>query len=130
MLTLEQGHEDPARQGLIGFLRGAIAPADRNISDYGIDGGLVYRGAIPTRNWDTLGVAYSYLNIASGIREGFQAMGAPVIPDYEAVLEISYKAQIAAWWTLQPSLQWLQHPGGSKANADAFVLVLQTTLRF
>jgi porin len=50
--------------------------------------------------------------------------------DYETVLEVSYKLQLAAWWTLQPSLQRVFHPGGSAAIPDATVFILQTTLRF
>ena len=50
--------------------------------------------------------------------------------DYEGLLEITYKAQIAAWWTLQPSVQWVIHPGGSQADRDAWAVVLMTTIRF
>lgn len=54
------------------------------------------------------------------------------LADYEAVIELSYKAQLTAWWTLQPSVQRVIHPGGRVlANIpDAWVFILQTTLRF
>jgi porin len=130
MVYRERDNNDPAAQGLTVFGRAAMAPDDRNLSDYGLDGGLVYRGAIPSRDWDTLGVAYSYLNIAEGVRSGQRAAGFPVISDYEGVFEVSYKAQMTAWWTLQPSFQWVMHPGGSSANSDALVFIVQTTLRF
>jgi porin len=46
------------------------------------------------------------------------------------VLEVSYRAQITAWWTLQPDFQYVMHPGGSSQNDDALVFSLFTTLRF
>jgi porin len=54
------------------------------------------------------------------------------LADYEAVIEASYKAQLTAWWTLQPSVQRVIHPGGRVQGntADAWVFILQTTVRF
>ncbi|MEZ0276593.1 MAG: carbohydrate porin, partial [Roseimicrobium sp.] len=88
-----------------------------------------------TRDYDTLAIAGSYLRISDDIREGQKAAnsvlpGAFVVGDYKAVIELNYKAQIAAWWPLQPSLQYAMHPGGSGEIPNAWVLVLQTTLRF
>jgi porin len=131
----ERDKTDPARQGLVGFFRVAGAPADRNLTEFEIDGGLVYRGLIPGRDWDTLAIGLSYLKMSEDIRRAQRdanalAPGAFVLVDYEGVLEASYKLQITAWWTLQSSLQRVFHPGGSSAIPDATVLILQTTLRF
>ena len=60
-LYREIGKADPAQQGLVGFFRVAGAPADRNLAQFGVDGGFVYKGLIPKRDWDTLGIAASYL---------------------------------------------------------------------
>lgn len=140
MLWLEKGRQDPALQGLAGFFRVAYAPPDRNLAQFGADGGLVYKGLIPTRDWDTFGVGLSYLQISDDVRRaqrdinaGFGPFG-PVLPsaDYEDVVEVNYKAQIAAWWTLQTSVQRVFHPGGRVvANIpDAWAVIVQTTLRF
>jgi len=49
------------------------------------------------------------------------------------------QARIASWWTVQPDLQIIFHPGGTVANPrsamgavvrDAVVLGLRTTLKF
>lgn len=143
MLWREVGKDDPARQGLTGFFRVATAPADRNLAQFGVDGGLVYKGLIPSRDWDTFGVAASYLEISDDLRRAqrdingtLASFGVPPafrkLADYEAVIEVNYKAQLTAWWTLQPSLQRVFHPGG-RVQADipdAWVFILQTTLRF
>jgi porin len=140
-LFYEKEKSDLAKQGLVGFFRVAGAPADRNLAEFEIDGGLVYKGLIPKRDWDTLAFGVSYLGISQDIRNAEEdanatahAAGAPApfpeLADYETVFEVSYKAQLTAWWTLQPSLQRVLHPGGSGAIPDATVLILQTTLRF
>ena len=134
-LFLEQGKADPARQGLLGFFRLLGAPADRNLAQLQVDGGLVFRGLIPTRDWDTLAFAVSYLAISDDIRHAQRdlnllAPGTFVVADHETALELSYKIQATAWWTLQPSLQHVIHPGGSAATPDATVFILQSTLRF
>lgn len=132
MLYREIGKEDPAQQGLVGFFRVAGAPSDRNLAPFGIDGGLVYKGLVPTRDWDTLSICASYLEMSEDVAEGQRALGFPSneILDYETVLEVSYRAQLTAWWTLQPDFQYVMHPGGSKAHENAIVFLLMTTLRF
>jgi porin len=142
-LYREVGKEDLAQQGLVGFFRASVAPADRNLAEWGIDGGAVYKGLIPHRDWDTLSLAGSYLRISDDIRGGQRTVnliseglgGPPVftkLADYEGVIELSYKAQMTAWWTLQPSLQRVFHPGGGVARTipDAWVFIVQTTVRF
>ncbi|TAL06702.1 MAG: carbohydrate porin [Verrucomicrobia bacterium] len=140
VLWLEKNRQDPALQGLTGFFRVAYAPPDRNLAELGIDGGLVYKGLIPSRDWDTLGLGLSYLKISDDLRRaqrdinaGFGSYG-PVLPsaDYEGVIEMNYKMQVAAWWTLQTSVQRVFHPGGRVAAniPDAWAVIVQTTLRF
>jgi len=134
-LFRELDKDDVAHQGLVGFLRFEGAPADRNLADFGVDGGLVYKGLIPSRDWDTLALAGSYMRISDEVahaqRDANQlAPGLFVLADYEAVIELSYKLQMTAWWTVQPSLQYVFHPGGSSEIPNATVLIIQTTLRF
>jgi porin len=135
MLCREHGKDDPAAQGIYSFVRFTGAPADRNLTEFGVDGGLVWKGLVPTRDYDTLGIAGSYLQMSDDIRAGQRtvnhfAPGTFVISDYEAVIEMNYKLQLAAWWTLQPSFQYAMHPGGSGEIDNAWVFILQTTLRF
>lgn len=135
-LFRENTEEDPAQQGLVGFFRVAGAPKDRNLTQFGIDGGLAYKGLIPTRDWDSLGVAASYLQLSDDIRRAQRDVNAvipgafPALVDYEAVIELTYKAQMTAWWTVQTSIQRPIHPGGSKAIRDSWAFVLLSTLRF
>jgi len=142
-LYREIGKDDPSQQGLVGFFRVAGAPPDRNLAQLGVDSGLVYKGLIPKRDWDTLSLGISYLEISDDIRRAQHDVnvlavgggGSPPfakLADYEGVIEFSYKAQMTAWWTIQPSLQRVFHPGGriSTDIPDAWVFIIQTTLRF
>lgn len=140
VLWREHGKDDAASQGLTGFFRAAYAPPDRNLAQLGVDGGLVYKGLIPTRDWDTLGVAFSYLEMSRAVRRAQRDINAafgpfgPVLPeaDYEAVLEMSYRAQVTAWTSLQVSAQRVFHPGGRlvASTPDAWVLIVQSVWRF
>jgi porin len=68
------------------------------------------------------------------------ASGVPgPIRDYEAVLELTYQAQIQNGWTIQPDFQYIFHPGGNVPNPrsasgapikDAAVFALRATLRY
>lgn len=141
MLYREEEKDDPAQQGAAGFFRVLAAPEDRNLTTFEIDGGLTYKGLIPSRDWDVVGLAASYLEVSEDVSRGQRlvnstlgSFGLPpmfkAVADYEAVFEASYRAQLTAWWTLQPDIQWVMHPGGSKALPDAVVFSLLTTLRF
>jgi len=134
-LYLARGKADPAQPGLTAFCRLLAAPADRNLTQLEVDGGLVYRGLVPTRDWDTLALAGSYLGFSDNLRRAQQSLNAlapgSMTPlDYEGVIELSYKIQVTAWWTVQPSLQHVFHPSGSSAIPDATAFILLTTLRF
>jgi porin len=135
-LFREVGKEDPAQQGLVGFFRLTGAPADRNLTTFGVDGGLVYKGLIPTRDWDTLALGASYLEMSEDIRKGQRLVNAaapgtfPKLVDYEAAVELNYKAQMTAWWTMHVSMQRAIHPGGSGTIKDAWAFILASTLRF
>ena len=131
-------------QGLVGFFRVATAPEDRNLASFGVDGGFVYKGLIPSRDWDTIGLAGSYMEISDDLRKAQRGINTTLaanfglppaftkLADYEAVIEANYKAQLTAWWTLQPSVQRVIHPGGRTLAdiPDSWVFILQTTLRF
>jgi Carbohydrate-selective porin len=135
-LYQEIGKDDPAKQGLVGFFRVAGAPSEQNLTQFGVDGGLLYKGLIPTRDWDSFGVAASYLEMSDDLRRAQREINSmlpgafPHLVDYEAVIEVSYKAQVTAWWTVHLSGQRPIHPGGSADNRDAWVVVLGSTLRF
>lgn len=136
-LYREKDKIDPAKQGLVGFVRALGAPPDRNLLELETDVGLIYRGLIPARDWDSLALAASYAAFSDDIiraQRDINDMAPGSLPsgDHEIAIELSYKIQATAWWTIQPSLQHVIHPGGrvQREIPDATVFIVQSTLRF
>lgn len=100
------------------FLRAGGTPADRNLLSYYIDGGLGITAPLPKRDNDVLTVGASFSNISNDAAaldlDTATALGMwyPV-RSYELVLEASYQIQVAPWWTIQPDVQYIVHPGGN-----------------
>jgi porin len=136
---------DPPTQDVAAFFRVGGAPADRNLISIEVDAGVTYKGLLPDRALDALGIAVSYARIGNAARRLdrdqvlFTGIERP-IRNYETVLEITYEARISPWWLLQPDLQLVFHPGGHVANPvpaplsrpipNALVLGLRSTITF
>jgi porin len=134
-----------ADQGLGMFARASVSPSDRNLISTYFDGGATYKGLFPGRENDTLGVAFGVANISSRARAldrdavSFSGISSP-IRDYEAVIEVTYQAQITSNWMLQPVFQYIVHPGGhipnpintggSSAIPNAAVFGLRTMMKY
>ena len=126
--------------GLGAFVRAGIAPSDRNLISFHLDGGLSYAAPFG-RDGDVIGVAVSLEHVSAGQRDltrdfrSVTGLAAPM-PDFESSLEISWQAQVASWWIVQPDLQWIIHPGGRVLDTahplaitpDALVLGLRTAV--
>jgi porin len=52
------------------------------------------------------------------------------VPDYEAVVELTYRAQVTPWLSIQPDVQWIIHPGGSSKIDNALVVGLRAAITF
>ncbi len=134
--TASPGDEAPSKQGLGAFWRIGGTPSDRNLVNFYTDGGLNYVGLIPGRDDDTLGFAVAYAEISSDIVANERAAGGPAA-SYELVYEWTYQVVLAPWWTVQPDIQYIVHPGGGDgvdANGeslkDALVLGIRTSITF
>ncbi|HEY5706996.1 MAG TPA: carbohydrate porin [Terrimicrobiaceae bacterium] len=58
----------------------------------------------------------------AGPRPCASASEGGVNPDYEIVIEATYRAQITPWLVLQPDLQYIIHPGGTRDYGNALIL--------
>jgi len=100
------------------FLRGGFAPSDRNLVSFYADGGFGIKGLFAGRADDVLTFGASYAKIskdAAALDQDTLALNGPPYPirDEEVVFELTYQAQIAPWWIVQPDLQYIVHPGGN-----------------
>jgi porin len=150
---------DTTDQGIGVFARMSRSPSDRNLVSFYADGGLTLKGVIPSRAYDTFGISFGYAKISEWARKRdrdarlFAAAGAvdPETGEYnytggalpvrssEAVIEVTYQAQIVPGWTVQPDFQYIFRPGGNVSNPrdpngaavkNAAVFGLRTTIRY
>jgi len=108
-------------QGLGWFGRIAFTKADRNFINFYFDAGLSYKGLIPGRDDDTLGLAFGYAQLSGGARNQVSESGMSPI-GAEMVLEFTYQAQITNWLTIQPDLQYIINPGGATDLQNTLVV--------
>jgi porin len=125
------------------FVRAGASPSDRNLISFYLDGGIGVKGPFHGRNDDvlTFGVAYAKISRdAAALDRDMLAFNGPPYPirDEEVVFEVSYQAQIAPWWILQPDLQYIVHPGGNVPDpndpnatvGNAFIAGVRSIIKF
>jgi porin len=120
--------EAPVR-GLNSWLRLGFCPQSYNPLSIYTDGGLVYTGLIPGRKEDKTGVAFCYGQVSSGYMTLGNAQGIPG-PSFEAVIEFTHSFRIAPAIALQPDIQYVLHPGGSRQNGNALVAGFRAVVDF
>jgi porin len=110
--------------GLSGFVRFATSPRqDRSPIYVYVDAGLTWKGTFPGRDDDIVGIAFAWANLSHSLRSldhdifTFTGVNQP-IQSSEMVLEVTYRAPITPWLTLQPDFQYIIRPGGGVPNPN------------
>jgi porin len=116
-------------QGISLFVRSGGAPTNTNFVDYYVDGGFNFTGFIPGRDSDIAGIAVARSHVSDDFSDSQVAQGSPP-STAETVLEATYKAQIAPWWSIQPDLQYILTPSGVEGSRDALVLGVRSSVAF
>jgi porin len=127
--TAAEKEEEVSNQGLGWFGRIAFGPQDRNFVGFYVEGGLVYTGAIPTRDEDQVGVGFVYAQLTNGARRTLEQDGSRGV-SAEMALEFTYKAILTPWLYLQPDAQFIINPGGTQDLGNAFVIGARVSLNF
>jgi porin len=134
---------ETADNGIGAFARLFTNPGDRNEVGFYADGGFNFKGMLASRPDDTLGIAFGYTRISNRARaldRDVRALGAAgPIRSSEALVEITYQAQIVPGWSVQPDFQYIWRPGGHIANPrgptgrairNAAVLGIRSTIQY
>jgi len=121
----DQQAESRTNKGLGIFTHFGLSPRSSSVINVFIDGGLTYKGLIPTRDNDVLGMAVSYGHLSHSALNNAGRSN----PGYEIVLETTYQIEFTPWLSLQPDLQYVIHPSGTNI-ANALVLGARTTVSF
>jgi porin len=138
MLYRVPGTDD---QGLSGFFRAGGVPSDRNLISFYADGGLVYKGLVPRRPDDKIGLAAAYARVGNNARgldvdTGLFGNFFYPVRSGETMIELIYQAQLTPWWMLQPEMQYIIRPAGGVLNSDgtfrpnAWVIAVRSSLNF
>ena len=114
------------------------APEDRSLVDMYWEAGLTFSGMVPRRADDVFAIGYAHTGISGDEKALERANNAPVISDYEGLLEVSYTAHIVPGFSIQPDFQYFWNPGGhvedpnepGKAVKDAAVVGIRTILNY
>ena len=118
-----------SEQGLYFFSLIDFAPKYNNPLPFYFHAGLVYKGLVPGRDQDQVGVAFAYGNYSFNKQIADEARGrTPQI--YEAVLEFDYRIQVNKWFYAQPVLQYIIRPNGTGLVENATVLGFQLGVIF
>jgi porin len=132
-------------RGIGAFARVSYSPPDRNLIDMFADFGVEWIGPTDARSHDKLGIAVGYARVsklARALDSDFQQFVSPAWPvrSSEALITAAYQYEIRPGWSLQPSLQYIVHPGGGSTGPtgpapgtllkNASVFGLRTVVKF
>ena len=130
-------------EGIGVFLRIMGAPGDRNLINLYVDAGVTWKGVIPGRDSDTVGLAFGLARIsdtAIQFDKDTRAADSPAYPlrRHQSVLELTYQAQVAPWLQVQPTAQYLFNLNGGvvdpvrpgKRLGDAAVFGVRSGITF
>jgi porin len=128
-LELLADSEGKTKLGL--FARGGLVPEpDRSMVAAYADAGLNWFAPWPGRADDVAGIAVSCTRFGSDFRRATGPNGAATA---ETTLELTYKAQVTRWMTLQADLQFLFNPAvnpSSGTRETATVLGVRAEVSF
>jgi porin len=116
--------EDP-NQGLKTFLRLGTAEGSLNQFAYYVGSGVVYRGLLPSRAEDELGLAVAVALVGDDYKQ-LQRNDSAAVSGSEVAWELTYRWQLVPWFAVIPDLQWVMNPNADPTIDDAFI----TTTRF
>jgi porin len=125
------------------FLRPMIAPSDRNQINFSVNGGLTLKAPLPGRDSDTLGLGFGVASIGDstrGFAQDLARFSGAYVPGRgpETFVELTYQAQIANWWQIQPDIQYRWRTGGGvvdpnrpgKALGNALIIGVRNSITF
>jgi porin len=120
---------DDANQGLSAFMRIGFADQDVNQVAQLYKAGLVYTGLLPGRPDDVLGFGISTAVNGNSFKVAKGLAGVEVT-DTETLAELTYRAPVAKWLTLQPVVQLTRNPGSDPELDDSVLVGLRVGIAF
>ncbi len=115
--------------GLSVFLNATQADRATSVTDNQIAAGLFYKGLVPWRPGDILGLAVARTNVNGRVARG-QLLDPtrPEVQDAEYAGELYYSVHPLDWLELRPNLQLVHNPGGVHDANDVAVLGMKAAV--
>ncbi len=120
--------------GVSVFGRISVAPSDRSAFGFYADGGMVFANLVPSRPKDRFGFSLIHARYAAGAR-GYDSDQARFVPDApgrrgsETNLELSYLAEIAPGFDIQPVVAHIWNPS-ERPGRNALVLGFRSRILY
>lgn len=123
--------EESETRGLDGFVRVGRADEELYQFEYYFGAGLTYTGLLPQRAEDQLGLAVAHAVNGGSFRDAMTLATVPV-ERAETNIELTYRAPVNSWLTLQADVQYVINPGtaGNVDNALAVGLRFEIGFEF
>jgi porin len=110
---------DP-EQGLFGVVRAGVADPDvQQVAGF-YGAGLVYRGLLPARYGDSLGIGFTTAVNGDKYKQAQAQAGVPVTSS-ETEWVLVYAARLLRWLQVQPALQYYVNPGTNPTANNALL---------
>jgi porin len=107
-------------RGLDAFIKFGVAESTVNPVARSVDAGLTMTGLFDARPADKLGVGVGVARAGQPYQQAQLALGNSVYA-YETVFELTYRAVLCDWLTVQPNIQYIVHPGFDGALKNDFL---------
>ncbi|MBI2799889.1 MAG: carbohydrate porin [Gammaproteobacteria bacterium] len=127
-VMLTSAADDPLR-GISAGLRVAHATAEFNRFDWFLSGVITDVGFLESRPTDKVGLGFVYSHTGSPYRQVQRAQELDVRAG-EVTVELTYRAPLGTWLSLQPDLQYVIHPADAPASRNALVFGLRMEVLF
>ena len=121
--------------GLGAFFQIGGVPDDRNEVGFYIGGGIHYKGIIPHREEDILGLAVAHAQISEDQRDAEDVVESDGLSfhsrdSHETAVELTYRTQLFPWLAIQPGLQTIFNPGADSSSDNAVVSIVRFQINF
>jgi porin len=121
--------KENAQPNLSYFLRVGISDENVNQVDKYIGGGIVHSGIFSQLHHDQMGVAIAAAHTSDKFKQAILKNGEQ-LDNWEMAIEVSYRAEISGWFSIQPDLQYIINPGFNPALKDAITFGFRTEICF
>ena len=121
--------KENSQQGLSYFFRLGISDKNVNQVDKYFGGGIAHSGIFSLFQSDQIGMAIAAAHTSDKFKRAISKDGEQ-LDNWEMAIELSYRAEINEWFSVQPDLQYIINPGFNPALENAVTFGFRTEICF